>query len=190
MNGVVCTQELPPAWVLWGNSLSCLHNFCVDTMGYTDADAQGFHDTILWMETLLENVTRQTLPLRDMFARYSVELAYLYGSQARGEAGPLSDVDIALLFEKATSADERFRRTLSLMSELGSLFRRDDVQVVDLAEASPLLRYRVYQEGRLIYCKADAVRIHFETTALRDFLDTEPLRRIKRQYVLQRVAAP
>ncbi|MCX7682029.1 MAG: nucleotidyltransferase domain-containing protein, partial [Anaerolineae bacterium] len=32
-----------------------------------------------------------------MFARHGVVLAYLFGSQAEGRAGPLSDVDIAVL---------------------------------------------------------------------------------------------
>ncbi|RLC56366.1 MAG: hypothetical protein DRI80_16390, partial [Chloroflexota bacterium] len=35
--------------------------------------------------------------LHDLLARHGVVLAYLFGSQAEGTAGPLSDVDIAVL---------------------------------------------------------------------------------------------
>jgi len=123
--------------------------------------------------------------LNEVFESYGVALAYLYGSQARGDAGPLSDVDVAVLFAPNVPEDDRFNRVLHLIGELGSVFHRDDVSVVDLAEASPLLRHRVYYDGQVLYCIDDAVRVRFETTALRDYVDTQPLRRIKHRYVLQ-----
>nr|HID14928.1 nucleotidyltransferase domain-containing protein [Anaerolineae bacterium] len=133
----------------------------------------------------LRNLEPYRQPLDEAFERHGVVLAYLFGSQARGEAGPLSDVDVAVLFGPDVPENERFDRVLHLIGELGSLFHRNDVYVVDLAEAPPLLRHRVYYDGRLLYCADDAERVRFETTALRDYVDTEPLRRIKRKYVLQ-----
>ena len=124
------------------------------------------------------------------FASHGVVLAYLYGSQARGDAGPLSDVDVAVLFGFDVPENERVNRVLRLIGALGSVFRRDDVYVVDLAESSPLLRHRVYYDGQLLYCADDRVRVRFETTALRDYVDTEPLRKIKRKYVFQHFARP
>ncbi len=128
--------------------------------------------------------------LRALFEGHGVTLAYLYGSQARGDAGPLADVDVAVLFDAALPPEERFRRVLLLAGELGMLFRRDDVHVVDLAEAPPLLRHRVYHDGRLLYGTDEAARVRFATAALRDYVDTEPLRRIKRHYLLRRLRRP
>jgi len=138
------------------------------------------------MSELLENLERYRPALSEVFERNGVVLAYLYGSQARGDAGPLSDVDVAVRFGPDVPEGERFHRVLRLIGELGSVFRRDDVSVVDLADASPLLRHRVYRDGRLLYCSDERERVRFETTALRDYVDTEPLRRIKRKYVLKR----
>jgi hypothetical protein len=128
----------------------------------------------------------QTDSVFDSFAQNNVALAYLYGSQARGESGPLSDVDIAVLFAPNLSKQVRFQHVLNLGYELGLMLGRDDVQVVDLQEASPLLRHRVYYDGCLLYCPDDAVRVTFETTALRDYVDTAPLRRLKEKYLYQR----
>ena len=133
----------------------------------------------------LKDLNQFQRALDEVFESYGVALAYLYGSQARGDAGPLSDVDVDVLFRHDVPESDRFNRVLHLIGELGSVFHRDDVSVVDLAEASPLLRYRVYDDGRVLHCADDAVRVRFETTALRDYVDTEPLRRIKHRYVLQ-----
>lgn len=130
----------------------------------------------------------QVNKVADLFAQHEVVLAYLYGSQARGEAGALSDVDVAVSFASELDKSARFWQLLNLSNELGTLLQRDDVQIVDLAEAPPLLRHRVYYDGRLLYCPDDTVRVRFETEALRDYVDTAPLRRLKEKYVRLRFA--
>ncbi|HRQ36500.1 MAG TPA: nucleotidyltransferase domain-containing protein [Chloroflexota bacterium] len=122
--------------------------------------------------------------MTQLFARQEVSLAYLYGSQARGDAGFLSDVDVAVLFAPNVSKPDRFRRLLHLSGELGDMWQRDDVQVVDLAEASPLLRHRVYVDGRVLYCADDAVRVKFILDTMREYEDTRPIRRINEKYTL------
>lgn len=138
------------------------------------------------MSESLKNLEQFQPALDEVFGRQGVVLAYLFGSQARGDAGPLSDVDVAVLFGPDVAKDEQFRRVLRLVGELGTVFGRDDVYVVNLVGASPLLRHRVYYDGHLLYNPDEAKRVRFETTALRDYVDTEPLRKIKRKYVLQR----
>ena len=126
--------------------------------------------------------------LQAVCVRHDVVLAYLYGSQARGTAGPLSDVDVAVQFRVELAGNERLKQLLAVMGEFMDIFHREDVFVADLADATPLLRFQVYQEGRLLYCQDEAIRIKFLTEALRDYEDTRPLREIQRRYLLQRIA--
>ena len=112
--------------------------------------------------------------LASVFEEHGVVLAYLYGSQARGNAGPLSDVDMAVLFRAGLSRLERGRRRVALISALADVLHRSDVFVVDLAGGSPLVRNKVRREGQVLYRPDDAIRVDFETTALRDYVDTEP----------------
>jgi len=114
-------------------------------------------------------------------------LAYLFGSQASGKAGRLSDVDIAVLFADDLSPRARFDLRCRLIAELMGVFRRSDVEVVDLAEASPVLRNQVRRYGQLLYCQDDRLRVRFQTEALRDYLDTRPIREVQRYYLVKRI---
>jgi uncharacterized protein YutE (UPF0331/DUF86 family)/predicted nucleotidyltransferase len=125
--------------------------------------------------------------LDEAFKRHGVVLAYLYGSQARGDAGPLSDVDVAVQFAPDLPRRERFSRVGQLISDLCQLLRRDDVYVVDLDAIPPLLCHRIYLNHRLLCCPDDAVRAAFEIRALRQYVATRPLRRIRWRYVMRRI---
>lgn len=77
--------------------------------------------------------------------------AYLFGSHARGQARPGSDIDVAVYIdeERAEDGDWGYRAELAtaLMAALGE----DDVDVVVLNRAPVLLYHRVLRDGvRLI----------------------------------------
>jgi hypothetical protein len=126
--------------------------------------------------------------LSEAFERHGVVLAYLYGSQARDDAGPLSDVDMAAQFVPDLSRHERFSQLGRLTGDVCQLLGRDEVYLVDLEAIPPLLCHRIYREGRLLYCLNDAVRVAFETRALRECVATRQLRRIRWHYVARRIA--
>jgi len=119
-----------------------------------------------------------------VLARHPVVAAYLFGSQAAGAATPLSDVDIAVLLDAGTPCPGEVQ--VMLISDLMGALRRNDVDVVILNSASPLLRQRAVARGRLLYCRDDAVRAEFEAATLREYLDTEPLREAQDRALLER----
>lgn len=114
--------------------------------------------------------------LSAVFQQHGVVLAYLYGSQARGDAGPLSDVDIAVMFPREMSGEERFHHILDLHGDLQRVLERDDAYVIDLDKSTPLLNNEIRMDGIILYCIDEDARVQFEIQTMREYLDTIPLR--------------
>jgi predicted nucleotidyltransferase len=86
---------------------------------------------------------------------------YVYGSFARGEEWPSSDVDVALLLPPESELGD----VLALASALAVRVARD-VDVVDLRRAGDTLRAEVLRDGRTIFtADADAV-LEWEASAM------------------------
>jgi predicted nucleotidyltransferase len=105
---------------------------------------------------------------------------YLYGSVARGQARPASDIDIGVLFAvdpPATLAAPQFALEADLERQLAS-----PVHVVALNRAPADLVHRVLRDGRLVLDRDRAARIRFEVRSRNEYFDLAPIRRLYRRY--------
>ncbi len=114
--------------------------------------------------------------LSDALDREGVVAATLIGSQARGTVGPLSDVDIAIWHDPALDPSGRLDLQLDLVRAASEAVSTDEVDVVMLNRAPPLLRHRAVRDGKLLVERDPASRVRFEARSLLDYLDTKPLR--------------
>lgn len=115
--------------------------------------------------------------LAELFERQpDVVAAYLFGSQARGDPGPLSDVDLAVWLDDNPEPGRRLRRQLALSAQAASLLGTDEVELVVLNGAPPLLAQRVIRDGELLAERSTMTRVRLETEAIIRYLDTIPLR--------------
>jgi predicted nucleotidyltransferase len=97
---------------------------------------------------------------------------YGFGSRARGVPGPESDVDVAVLLEHPLSLGDELRLRAEVVEEL----RRDDVDLVVLNQAPPLLRWEVVSAGRRLFARDDEAADRFERRAAMECFDTAYLR--------------
>jgi predicted nucleotidyltransferase len=114
--------------------------------------------------------------LAHAFNREGVVAAMLIGSQARGNPGPLSDIDVAYWYEPALDRDARRDLRLELIGAAEEALRTPEIDVVPLNEAPPLMQQRSIRDAvRLVERDRDE-RVRLEARAIIDFLDTQPLR--------------
>ncbi|HVR99614.1 MAG TPA: nucleotidyltransferase domain-containing protein [Thermoanaerobaculia bacterium] len=112
-----------------------------------------------------------------------VRLAVLFGSAARGDSRPSSDVDIGLILEPY-SAPLLFR----VEAALGRMAGRP-VHVVLLDEASPLLRFEVSRDGVLLCEREEGLWTDFKARAMLDWWDWAPTAREIQRAIIQRLKA-
>ena len=98
--------------------------------------------------------------------------AYLFGSEARGTAGPRSDVDVAVLYGEAP-AKTLAAQPYDLEDDLHGLLGRP-VQIVVLDAAPPDLVHRVLRDGQLVLDRDPSTRIRFEVDARNAYFDLLP----------------
>lgn len=98
--------------------------------------------------------------------------AYLFGSLARGEAGPDSDVDIAVLYRNEPQPSLN-GLGLDVAAAIESAVGRS-VDIVVLNRAAPDLVHRILRDGVLVLETDRSARIRFEVKSRADYFDVLP----------------
>ena len=109
------------------------------------------------------------------FARGHSEISviYLFGSHAAGRQRSKSDIDLGILFVKDIDGFTR----INLETEISNLLKKD-VDLIDMKRSGPVLRHQIYKYGRLIYHDGSDFPFQFRAGSIRDYLDTDYLRRL------------
>lgn len=103
----------------------------------------------------------------------AVVLAYLFGSRASGDTGPLSDYDIAVQAREGLSKTQSVDLRLELAAELGKALETDKVDLVLLNQVDkPALKYTIISEGRLLFEKSP-YQMLVEPRILNEYFDLQ-----------------
>lgn len=119
--------------------------------------------------------------IEDLISHYpGIKLAYLFGSQIKGDIGPLSDYDIAVLMEYHSDGSQ-------LCSSLGSTLAAGldtRIDVVLLNRVPIELAYAIISEGMIIYERDSSTRIDYEAQVMGLYGDYLPTLRAQRYEIL------
>lgn len=131
------------------------------------------------------DVEQAILRVTQALARHpQIMFAYLFGSVARGEARPGSDLDLAIEIQAGGRAH---RVWLDALAGVGSAIDTVLVDCVDLSAAPLPLRFAVIREGRVLLDRDPAARRRFEVDTRREYWDFEPWRRRHDEELLRRL---
>lgn len=110
---------------------------------------------------------------------------WLFGSFARGEATPISDVDLAYLPDERLQRDnlERFDTDFYLL--ITDTLGTDEITLVNLREAPPFFALKVLEEGKLIFCRDNQQVAEISEAIYRLAPDVRWLRRVGHEEFLE-----
>lgn len=111
-----------------------------------------------------------------------VELAYLFGSQVNEHIGPMSDVDIAVLFQRPVD----IAVMMALKHQIGEILQCSHVDLISLNSASIELSYSVICNGKNIYMTDLATLVEYEAKVLSLYGDYLPVLKSQKQDLLNR----
>lgn len=108
--------------------------------------------------------------------RPEVVVAYLYGSHAEGRAHRESDIDIAVLLDRARcpTAGDRFQARIDLGTGLIAALHFNDIDLVVLNDAPPLFARHVVCSGTIVHCADPAAEHAYRRDILLRAADLAP----------------
>jgi predicted nucleotidyltransferase len=108
--------------------------------------------------------------LAPLFKDKELQLALVFGSTVSGRfRKKQSDIDLAFLFDRPVDI-------LAFTNQVIRLLHFDDVDVVDLQRANPLLKFSLVKNGKLLYERSPSLFNEFISLAFRRYVDTKKLR--------------
>lgn len=96
---------------------------------------------------------------------------FSFGSLARSDLKPLSDLDFAVLVSKSLDPKARFEKHLNLIGLFNQVFKTDEIDLVLLNDISRGFSYNVIFSGRMLYCSNRSELNDFIEKTVKFFLD-------------------
>ena len=142
-----------------------------------------FYDIIFDIMKAQNDIQRVARYFKD---RQEVSALYIFGSFAKSNEIPESDIDVAVLIndkKKGRYTFESLKRTYYAASPKLSIRPLD---IVLLNTASPFLKHRIIRTGKVIFDRNKRLRKRFIANAIIEYMDYKPIEDICLKAVSQR----
>ncbi len=110
--------------------------------------------------------------IAELAKKHKLSLVVLFGSQATGLTHKMSDIDIG--YVSGVNIDYSQNYVISI--ELAQIFKHKDVEFTNIYNISPSMKKQIADEGISLYAENPTIFDYFKIHALREYLDTKPLR--------------
>ena len=113
---------------------------------------------------------KQLLPAAESYlqSHRNVLFAYLFGSLAKGDPAPLSDVDIAVFLKQGV---HNAKNKLEILGRLIDILETDEIDLVVLNSDDLPLVANILKNKKILVDKQPFVRHKFESLVMRKYFD-------------------
>lgn len=121
----------------------------------------------------------QKKTIESIARKYDIDLFVLFGSRAIGRAHAQSDTDIAYRSRLPLPLDREAR----LILDLSAVFGTEDIDLVNLSAAPPLLYYAIFKDGTPLYEREPLTFASYAAYAFKRYIEAKPLFRDQLRYL-------
>ena len=112
------------------------------------------------------------LKIKKLAEKHKIKFIVFFGSRAKGVPREDSDFDIAVYMDEFHEMG-KYSDVLAGLANIFGVFE-DKIDLTDLKNANPLLRYEITREGKLLYGD-ELGYLHFKAFAFRDYIASKSL---------------
>lgn len=126
------------------------------------------------MNTTNRNLEKEKLiPLLEKFFQVHdcVELAYLFGSAAKGKTCALSDIDIGVYLSAGLTKAQRNQKRLELIAKLTTILKNDRIDLLIINDTPPVLNFEIIKPNVLVLVRDRDLKLDVEQRIMSRYLD-------------------
>jgi hypothetical protein len=110
--------------------------------------------------------------------RPEVIASFIFGSYSTDNATILSDLDVGILLKIDIGKDKYSELLLDISSDLVKLLKMDNIDLVILNRANPILKYEIATKGMAIFEREKEIVDNFKIKSLKYYMDTKKFRNL------------
>ena len=118
----------------------------------------------------MENKTKEKALIEKVAQKYLLELVLLFGSRVQRKIHRESDFDIAYLSKKLLDLEKEAK----LIIELSPIFKSENIDLVNLKKAPPLLFYAITKNCKVLYEKTPLLFANLRAYSFKKYIETKP----------------
>jgi predicted nucleotidyltransferase len=110
---------------------------------------------------------------------YPIDFIVLFGSRVKGKLKKSSDIDIGICLRDRIS----LRKERCLMEEIIHIFKSDQIDIVILNRASPLLLFEIVKNNKLLYERSRGGFLNFKLISMKRYWEYSKFRKFRENYL-------
>ena len=126
------------------------------------------------MNTTNRNLEKEQLSLlleKFFQAHDRVELAYLFGSAAKGKASALSDIGIGIYLSVGLTKAQRNQKRLELIAKLTTILKNNRIDLLIFNDTPPVLNFEIIKPNVLVLVRDHDLKLDVEQRIMSRYLD-------------------
>lgn len=100
---------------------------------------------------------------------------YVFGSYAKNNIKPLSDIDFAVVLNDIFPKEKYSKKRINLLNKAVEVLKTEEIDLIILNQVPPFLAFQVIKNGRILFCRDNLKLVNKRVNILNEYFDFMPV---------------